>query len=305
MGVFNFIETFFFISLGITFVLILLLVYHFKQRLNSIEQKNDTMFEIINNIVTEITRIKQYCLQPRQPIYIPASVNGMSATSLSATSLSVSNPTKTQLESISELVPISQNNKISEDFEDSTDNESGSEDESEDDESMLSSSDEDSIDSNDDDIHINKQKIIVSDDELETFDHTDKNIKIISLDTLSIKPTPDLELHIVQLAEDPVTPVDTAIQINNQDVDQSIEQLTEVISDIVEIESTFSESTQIESTFSESITIHLSPKDKIMETYSKMSSSELKAIIIQKGLNTEPSKLKRPRLLQLLEKSIE
>jgi hypothetical protein len=53
-------ETFFFISLGITFVLILLLVYHFKQRLSAIEQKNDTMFDIINNLVQEISTIKTF-----------------------------------------------------------------------------------------------------------------------------------------------------------------------------------------------------------------------------------------------------
>jgi len=58
MGVFNFIETIFFISLGITFVLILLLVYHFKQRISVIEQKTDTMLEIINNIVKEIYILK-------------------------------------------------------------------------------------------------------------------------------------------------------------------------------------------------------------------------------------------------------
>ena len=58
MGLFNFIETFFFISLGITFVLILLLVYHFKQRLSSLENKCDTMFEIINNVVQEITIVR-------------------------------------------------------------------------------------------------------------------------------------------------------------------------------------------------------------------------------------------------------
>ena len=58
MPIFNFIETFFFISLGISFILIVLLVYHFKQRITALEQKNDTMFEIINNIVKEITMIK-------------------------------------------------------------------------------------------------------------------------------------------------------------------------------------------------------------------------------------------------------
>ena len=58
MSVFNFMETFFFISLGITFILILLLVYHFKQRLSTLEQKSDTMFDIINNIVKEMMVIK-------------------------------------------------------------------------------------------------------------------------------------------------------------------------------------------------------------------------------------------------------
>ena len=49
------IENIFFISLAITFVLILLLVYHFKQRITSLEQKNDTMFEIATDyFVTEM-----------------------------------------------------------------------------------------------------------------------------------------------------------------------------------------------------------------------------------------------------------
>jgi len=51
-------DTFFFISLGIAFVLILLLVYHFKQRLSATESKCDTMFEIINGLVSEINGIK-------------------------------------------------------------------------------------------------------------------------------------------------------------------------------------------------------------------------------------------------------
>lgn len=64
MGLFNFVETFFFVSLGITFVLILLLVYHFKQRVNAIEQKSDTMFEIINNVVKELTLLRNLQLNP-------------------------------------------------------------------------------------------------------------------------------------------------------------------------------------------------------------------------------------------------
>lgn len=61
MGIFNYIDTFFFISLGITFILILLLVFHFKQRVADLEEKNATMFEIINNIVKEVASVRENC----------------------------------------------------------------------------------------------------------------------------------------------------------------------------------------------------------------------------------------------------
>ena len=58
MGFFDLLETFFFISLAITFVLIMMLVYHFKGRLVLLEQKCDTMFEIINNLIKEMKNIQ-------------------------------------------------------------------------------------------------------------------------------------------------------------------------------------------------------------------------------------------------------
>jgi hypothetical protein len=57
-------ETFFFLSLGISFILILLLVHHFKKRLNLLEQKCDTMFDIIQNVAKELKQIKAPVLQP-------------------------------------------------------------------------------------------------------------------------------------------------------------------------------------------------------------------------------------------------
>jgi hypothetical protein len=58
MASFNFLETFFFLSLGITFVLILLLVYHFKQRLTNLEQKNESLFELLQMFIKETNMIK-------------------------------------------------------------------------------------------------------------------------------------------------------------------------------------------------------------------------------------------------------
>ena len=58
MTAFNFFEMILLISLAITFVLILFLVYHFKQRITTTEEKTDTMFDIINNMAQEMTNIR-------------------------------------------------------------------------------------------------------------------------------------------------------------------------------------------------------------------------------------------------------
>lgn len=61
-------ETIFFVSLSITFVLILLLVSHFKGRLSALEQKTESMYEIINYVTKEITTMK---LLMQQAISLP------------------------------------------------------------------------------------------------------------------------------------------------------------------------------------------------------------------------------------------
>ncbi len=59
MGLFGYLENFFLISLGITFGLILLLAYHFIQRFSAIEKKNETMYDILTNIVKELNLLKK------------------------------------------------------------------------------------------------------------------------------------------------------------------------------------------------------------------------------------------------------
>lgn len=68
MGFFNLVETFFFISLAITFVLIMMLVYHFKDRLTSLESKSETILEIVNNLLKENSVLKSGYLQIIQSI---------------------------------------------------------------------------------------------------------------------------------------------------------------------------------------------------------------------------------------------
>jgi cellulose synthase/poly-beta-1,6-N-acetylglucosamine synthase-like glycosyltransferase len=61
MELFSFVETFFFISLAITFVLIMMLIYHFRERLTIVEKKTNTMFDIITNVVNELNFVRN-CL---------------------------------------------------------------------------------------------------------------------------------------------------------------------------------------------------------------------------------------------------
>lgn len=59
MGFFNLIETSFFVSLAITFILVFLLVYFFKQKLNVLETKYDAMLTIVGNVVKEVNILRQ------------------------------------------------------------------------------------------------------------------------------------------------------------------------------------------------------------------------------------------------------
>ena len=51
-------ESMFFILFGITFLFILLLICHFKNKVSALEKNVDTMFEILNNVVGDLSKIK-------------------------------------------------------------------------------------------------------------------------------------------------------------------------------------------------------------------------------------------------------
>lgn len=72
MGFFSLLETFFFLSLGITFVLIIMLVYHFKGRLVALEEKYHTMFDIMNSMVKEMKNLRDtmMAIQYQPPVQV-------------------------------------------------------------------------------------------------------------------------------------------------------------------------------------------------------------------------------------------
>ena len=61
----GFIEILFMATLGALFVLLALLIYHYKRQLNKLESKYDTMFEIINSLVKEVYKCKSEISESR------------------------------------------------------------------------------------------------------------------------------------------------------------------------------------------------------------------------------------------------
>jgi hypothetical protein len=146
MGFFNILETFFFISLAITFVLIMMLVYHFKGRICILEQKCDTMFEIMNNIVKELRTIK------------------MSSTCVNPAMIVPNN----------ETIMFQQRHNLGELFQQFQQNHFNQEDDSEDDDD-----DDDDYEEDNDEV----KKIIVSDTEYEDEDQDqEQQVKIINIE---------------------------------------------------------------------------------------------------------------------------
>lgn len=274
---FNLMETFFFISLGITFVLILLLVYHFKQRLTAVEQKSDTMFDIINNIVKEMAVIKTMAIEQNmvQQNIIQHFQQVQQFQYQHFQDPSVGHPYMQELpvQQSQENVEGSTNydipmNMYVSDLQDHNQNpqyvEKNNEDDDDDDE------DDDNEDDDDDDEEYE------DDDEDED---DDENEKVIVSDNED-----EIELDDVQQEIE----LDVQVQVENSDAD------------IVEVVDIDTHEKYIEVPEPVKNIEVLTPELVSNDDYNKYSISELKALVMKKGLSSDASKMKKPKLLSLL-----
>lgn len=241
MGLFSFVETFFFVSLGITFILILLLVYHFRQRFITLEQKCDTMFELINNIVLELNngnRVERGIIQSDPNILFYPAPEGHS-------------PANMDIEEMNDS-----------DVEDDSEEDEDSGEESDDENSGEESSDEES-------------------DEDDVQEAGDENsVKVIMFDQ------PDT----VDMSE---IPNDTnEVSDNENENDTATELLHTDARVIVE---------KLEDKHLENNNEQTNQEDNANEVYRKMNIQALKALVITKGLCTDPSKMKKMELVKMLE----
>jgi hypothetical protein len=227
MGLFSFIEIFFFISLGVTILLIALLVYHFKQRLSSLEQKYDSLFDIVSNVVKQLRNIQtvsdRNISSREQDEYTKPSISqlpssqylGNNYMSMNAT---ISSPEQYTPQIFHEIIDpsvepprfiVDYNNQVIRDVSYSGDTESVSESDSE----SNSESESDSDEETDSDTSYTKKKIMVSDDEKsfsgetvsgfrsmkEHVSNQIENVKIITLPTTFENIQDELNIEAINL----------------------------------------------------------------------------------------------------------
>jgi len=263
MSFFNFIETVFFLSLGITFVLILLLVYHFKQRLSALENKCDTVFEIISNVVDELSGLKQNQIQ------IHANLMNISQSSGPFVSELNSNfrPFTSVNDTATDRIKV-----VDEDLEED-DEEDDDEDDEEDDED-----DEDDEDEEDYPSLING-----------TFE-VDDNLENSTIRIINVEMNEPIESETIGITE---VDQDNAESEENDKIENI--ELQEDKYEEIHVE-------KLEETNALENNNHSDDLNKdSKEVYSKMPVNSLKTLVISKGLSSDPSKLKKTELLKLLE----
>lgn len=241
MGLFSMLESFFFVTLGISCILLMMLIYHFKQRINKLENNNRMMFDVINNMVQELSILKntiKYNTHSNPPTDIPSQ-------------FSYPKEEYTKLD-------VSLNEKDDQEYE------------SESESTEWESAEESDLDT---------EASVCSEDK----DLTD-TIKTVAVEL-----------------EDGID--NTVIDSDELPNEELLDKMDEIVSG-VELDTDETNMIQVnkleESSNLEESSVDTQTIDK-KSVYKKMTVTSLKALVIEKGLNTDPSKLKKTELLQILE----
>ena len=284
-------ETFFLLSLGITFILIFMLVYHFKQRLNVMEQKCDTTFEILQNVVNEITLVKSYFSDSHlQNIVFKHTQE-------------TTNPQEKQYIYIDTMeTNILDKNRPQWGIDDEEDEEDDETDDGDDGDDGDEDDGENEFwgDDDGDEEEIDIKKIIVNKDFVFEKIKIQENITAVinDFDTENIEVLPEPTTENIEVFPEPTA---ENIEVFPEPTTENIEVFpeTENIGDD-EGDDVLQENEEID------FAIKTDDKEKslklknLRETYQKMNIQTLKSVAITKGVCGENSKLKKNEIIQLL-----
>ena len=338
MGLFSFIEIFFFISLGVTILLITLLVYHFKQRITSLEQKYDSLFDIVSNVVKQLRNIQSLSTGNtseredalfREPSAVSQQLPSLylgnnSVSTNQMNNSSISSPDRYPPHIFHQLIdPSVESSRFIIDYDsqfirempnvrDTVISEEDSDSESDSESDIDSESDAESdVESNTSETKNNK--IVVSDDDnsiVDITDHSHHLYRDVSREQLSN------EVEDVRIITLPPILENIQDELNVQEIELHTEDLYlespgESNSIIPGIENemdpalnNFNTSAyivqKVDSDEIDQPSLN-EPSTVGKELYKKMTLPILKATVIAKGLCSDPSKMKKSDLLKLLE----
>jgi uncharacterized membrane protein YjfL (UPF0719 family) len=297
MGFFNLIETSFFVSLAITFILVFLLVYFFKQKLNVLETKYDAMLTIVGNVVKEVNIL-------RQAIMHTSVLHNMNSPASIVVNTVPHQTHQYPMHTIEELIESESDSEThySEDEEDDredkqnihmireecTMNEPYELDREESDSEYESESDSDS--------EVNEELIL---DNLEEYPelNRDDDIKFDATPIeLDIDTTISPSLDIVSTLEIPESIsheyLEETIAIDSEEPSVPTYSGPDGLLDITY------EQEELEETVEKQI-----PENEEKESYKKMNIHQLKSLVMAKGLASDASKMKKNELIRILEGS--
>jgi len=253
MKMLGMLETLFFACLGITFVLIVMLVYHFKSRVLSLENKCDTMFEIINSMVNEIGQVR--------------------------TVLNHDVPINNEYHEIT-LNNIDTNNNDRIHYDESSDSlvtDDDEEDVTDDDEEDVTDDDDEEDVTDDDDVSVdnyNRDEVSIDNDE----------VKVVNVEMNGEIQTEGLHYELDETTSSQGDQIPQMVDIN------------------IHVEKLENETNKDDSSIANSsIATFSSVPKKGSSAYKRMNLTALKSLIIEKGLASDPSKMKKRDLITLLE----
>ncbi len=256
----KFFDSLIFFSLIITFALILLLVYYFKQRISALEQRSDSLFDIINTLV------KQMQLMQAAPQYL-----GEKSTPEN-TSIRAYDSTPQYIPQPAVSAPVSENiylEKVDDDSLDETDSEEDDDEESDEPDSENESESE-------------------SDYHLESESEDDKVLPEVETTKIIHVDLPETTLDSI--------PSSSADEIESLG-DDEIQIPEDIILDTTEIPIVVNkledESSPLKDPSDED-------KDSNVDHYKKWGLPALRTLVISKGLVSDASKLKKNEILKLL-----
>lgn len=273
----------FFVFLGIIFLIAGLLIIYFENKSREQNHKISSMLSLVSSLAEELNIVKFH-------------LNRMNMVGAGMSNLSVPVTTNIPINS-------SETNNLGERLIEVSDNEEDDDEEDEDDEDEDEDDDEDDNEEDEDDDE---------EDDDDEYDNEQISITELPLDDIKVLNINDLKVNNSDEDDDDDDEDETMNDIEDDDltmndVDDIDDETNELINmtatfDIEEIEITKSEIIVHDDDNKETSSLLNLEKSKNIEVidYKKLSLNKLRSVVLEKGLVTDSSKLKKNELFKLL-----